>query len=473
MKKGRDTRLTEDELTLGFLLLKYLRTATHHQPANKYNVIGRSGQGEFEACLGRDLSAEERRSAIWLWDELRRLRLIAPSGTDLVAPDDWILVTTAGAEISQDDFNALLNPPQVRTKQLPDAVTGLLQRSELDFELAAALSKLTSDDPPISFLMIDIDFFKKFNDQFGHQVGDKVLGRVGQVVSSVVAGKGKAFRYGGEELTALLPNHTVDEALPIAERIRKGIEDIRLSSHLECRVTASLGVATFPDTCTNVENLVGDADRALYKAKEEGRNCVRLAERRSSGQPVTRPASAKLVIGFAPAESKEFLQHVLAVDAPGTSLWSPPVTGYGSTKDICNALYIRCRISNVGGRPATQCVVTLDQVSSQGTALESESSPLYWTHADSAGARALAPSDNGFVDVCAVYRGSTDLRALSQMGRKGYGRLPRPGEYTFDITATDFDSGSQDSIRMTVSVGLADWDDIKVVSVTKGDEVES
>lgn len=463
--------MTDEETNLGYSILEYLRNEAKKGPSNKFNVIGRSGQGEFEMSLNRRLSKQERQTAIWLWDELRRLRLISPTGTDLVAPDDWVLVTPLGEEISKDDFANLLNPIKSPIPPAPDAVTGLRLRLELNDELSGLSGKV--GDSPVSFLMLDIDFFKKFNDQFGHQVGDEVLGRVGQVISDVVTGKGQAFRYGGEELTALLPNHSIDEALPIAERIRKGVENIRLPSRPECRVTASLGVATFPDTCTAIENLVGDADRALYKAKEGGRNCVRFADRMDSGQPVTKPASANLVISFAPAESEEFCQYVLAVNSPVASLWSPPVTGYGSAKELCNALYIRCRISNVGGRAATRCVVSIDQVSGLDAVQEPDKSVLFWTHADNADPRALAAGDNAFVDVCAVYRGGTEfLQVLSEKGRKGYGRLPRPGEYAFEISAMDFDSGSQDSAQMTVVVGTKDWDDMAVQSFTRSSTLE-
>jgi hypothetical protein len=99
--------VTADEIKLGFLLLQHLRAATPNRPAHKFNVIGRSARGEFESSLGRDISPAEKQSLIWIWDELRRSRLIAPTGTDLVNPDDWVMVTPKGMSISESDLAAM------------------------------------------------------------------------------------------------------------------------------------------------------------------------------------------------------------------------------------------------------------------------------------------------------------------------------------------------------------------------------
>ena len=153
--------MTDEEINLGYSILEYLRNELQKGHSNKFNVIGRSGQGEFEMSLNRRLSEQERQTAIWLWDELRRLRLISPTGTDLVAPDDWVLVTPLGEKVSKDDFANLLSPMKVQIPSAPDAVTGLRQRLELNEALFGLSGNV--GDSPVSFLMLDIDFFKKFN----------------------------------------------------------------------------------------------------------------------------------------------------------------------------------------------------------------------------------------------------------------------------------------------------------------------
>lgn len=84
---------------------------------------------------------------------------------------------------------------------------------------------------PLSFIMIDLDHFKNFNDTYGHSVGDEVLKATAQVVATVVRGKGEAYRYGGEEISVILPNHALVEAAAVAERIRNEIERVRIIHH--------------------------------------------------------------------------------------------------------------------------------------------------------------------------------------------------------------------------------------------------
>ena len=130
--------VTPDEIKLGFLLLQHLRVATPNRPAHKFNVIGRSTRGEFESWLGRDISSTEKQSLIWIWDELKRARLISPTGTDLVNPDDWVVATPKGMTISESEFTAMFGdePSNAgKSQRLLDAVTGIFQRAELDADL--------------------------------------------------------------------------------------------------------------------------------------------------------------------------------------------------------------------------------------------------------------------------------------------------------------------------------------------------
>jgi pyrimidine deaminase RibD-like protein len=99
--------VSPDEIKLGYALLKYLRMSTQHRPVSKYNVIGVSGPGEFAMSLRTDFLPNEKQELIWVWDELKRQRLISATGTDMVHPDDWITVTSKGQTISEADFDAM------------------------------------------------------------------------------------------------------------------------------------------------------------------------------------------------------------------------------------------------------------------------------------------------------------------------------------------------------------------------------
>ena len=122
--------------------------------------------------------------------------------------------------------------------------------------------------------MIDIDYFKRFNDTYGHDAGDAVLQSVGKFVSLCVREGDIACRYGGEEFTLIMPGASLESAFARAEELRKGIQSLQMShagKPLE-PITLSLGVAAFPDYGETGEMVIQAADAALYRAKDNGRN---------------------------------------------------------------------------------------------------------------------------------------------------------------------------------------------------------
>jgi diguanylate cyclase (GGDEF)-like protein len=128
-------------------------------------------------------------------------------------------------------------------------------------------------------LFMDIDFFKRVNDAHGHLVGSRVLVEVGAVLRACVRDSDTVVRYGGDEFVVLLVETNADEAMIVAERMRKMVEaePFVKEAGLEVRLTISIGIAAFPEHATTKQNLLNLADQAMYRGKESTRNVVYLA----------------------------------------------------------------------------------------------------------------------------------------------------------------------------------------------------
>jgi diguanylate cyclase (GGDEF)-like protein len=172
---------------------------------------------------------------------------------------------------------------RLRNQALRDGLTGLYNRRFLEEMQERMALDADRRKAPLSAIMIDLDHFKKLNDTFGHSAGDAVLREVATAVLSCLRGTDVACRYGGEELAVLLPDCALDVAVARAEQIRARIAELsRTGSAIS--VTASLGVASMPDTCMRAADLLPGADAALYEAKRQGRDRVVVAASRSSAQ---------------------------------------------------------------------------------------------------------------------------------------------------------------------------------------------
>lgn len=164
-----------------------------------------------------------------------------------------------------------------------DGLTGIANRRAFDERLTAEWSRAARDRQAVSLLMLDVDFFKRYNDGYGHQQGDECLRKVATAMAGAVFRAADfAARYGGEEFVILMPGASAKGAMAVAERVCMRIAELGMPhahSDVAAHVTASVGVATMIATPeTHAEALVAAADAALYSAKHAGRNRVAAAD---------------------------------------------------------------------------------------------------------------------------------------------------------------------------------------------------
>ena len=161
-----------------------------------------------------------------------------------------------------------------------DALTSLPNRAAFDERLATLTHVFDRYARPFSVLVLDVDFFKKFNDTHGHEAGDRVLQHVASVVRATVRDVDTPARLGGEEFVVLMPETTLRQSADAAERLRRSIEARTVSwNGRPLSVTVSIGAASCPDCTTTAAEVLKLADEALYRAKADGRNRVASARR--------------------------------------------------------------------------------------------------------------------------------------------------------------------------------------------------
>lgn len=168
----------------------------------------------------------------------------------------------------------------VRKEAMTDGLTGLANRKSFDSQIARAIEEAETNEAQLTLLMIDIDHFKAFNDNYGHQIGDQVLRLVARTLTDGVKGRDLAARYGGEEFAIILPETPLQAGVSVANSLRRAVESKevfnRTSNENLGQITLSVGVAEFASGETP-EELVDRADAALYTAKHNGRNQVAAA----------------------------------------------------------------------------------------------------------------------------------------------------------------------------------------------------
>ena len=230
----------------------------------KYEFIGNREVGSF-ICI--PLSSKSRKFGVVL---------IEHKYQNTFDIENLRLLITIGKQVSMAIENAELyaNLQEVANT---DGLTQVNNRVYFHEKIIKDFNQAKEEGYYLSLAICDIDFFKKFNDTYGHLFGDVVLKTVAQTIKSSIRSTDTVARFGGEEFVVIMPRTNLNEAFEKVESLRKMIETTVVNDNLiSASVTASFGVACYPENSMTQHELIKHADKALYTAKESGRNCVKV-----------------------------------------------------------------------------------------------------------------------------------------------------------------------------------------------------
>ena len=169
---------------------------------------------------------------------------------------------------------------KIRDSAYIDGLTQIYNRKYMDIFLPKKTKAYVHNNINFAIVMFDIDYFKKFNDTYGHQFGDLVLRELSKIVSKNIREIDVLFRYGGEEFVIFMPNITKETVFNRIDNMRKRVADLIIVDEkgMSAQVTCSFGISVFPSASNdgNIKKLINEADTALYFSKESGRNKVTL-----------------------------------------------------------------------------------------------------------------------------------------------------------------------------------------------------
>lgn len=228
-----------------------------------------------------------------------------------------IIVSQAGASLESARAHA-----QLKLGGNIDGLTGLYTHRYFQETLANELSRARRFKYPVCLVMLDIDHFKRYNDTFGHPEGDIVLKTIAGIIKHNVRSYDTVARYGGEEITIILPYTMREKAKPLAERIRREVALYPFKGAKEVKVTISIGLASYPDNAHTRQEIIQRADQALYLAKEGGRNriCSSLTSSKGLVRLVFCPPVLDTFYGFVLQGIRDVMADVgnveLSVRAP-------------------------------------------------------------------------------------------------------------------------------------------------------------
>jgi len=209
-------------------------------------------------------------------DEVMGTLIVASHRPDAYTPGQVLVLERLALQISMPIENSRLYAG-VEQRARVDELTGLFNRRHFEERFREEIERHARHNNLLSFLMIDLDSFKTYNDMYGHPSGDQVLNKIGKVIKSSIRGSDQAFRYGGDEFVVILPETTVDDAYMVAERTRQHIAAAMEAQGIA--VTCSGGLAGYPADGMMYGELVTMADTALYYAKSTGGNRIYLSSK--------------------------------------------------------------------------------------------------------------------------------------------------------------------------------------------------
>ena len=212
----------------------------------------------------------------------RFLAAVTPPGVIPIGQGDMQTIAFLGAMIFGFLLTMAFAVMMFREKQVElanlaekDPLTGMNNRLSLDSIADKYMQRAERQGMPLSVVLFDLDHFKRVNDEFGHQVGDRVLSEVARRIGRIIRGEDVAFRFGGEEFLALLPGASLDQAERVAERLRSAIGEapVDIGEH-RLGLTASFGVVQYTPGRENWDDCIKRVDDALYRAKRGGRDRI-------------------------------------------------------------------------------------------------------------------------------------------------------------------------------------------------------
>ncbi len=188
---------------------------------------------------------------------------------------DKIFLGASVVKFGFSDFVDLQYQSRLEEIVTTDALTGLASRRQYDFSFDAMATRAEAEHSLLSILVMDMDGLKQINDSHGHQMGGYAIVEVSNIIRGVLEDHGLVCRYGGDEFVGCFPGLSQDQACALAEQVREQVADHHfVKDGIMLQPTISIGVATFPGDVDNPKELFTTADRALYRAKRAGRNCV-------------------------------------------------------------------------------------------------------------------------------------------------------------------------------------------------------
>lgn len=243
-----------------------------HQARIELNEVSEYCQKSWEAVFkSQEPVFREKVTSVPLIVENKILGIITAEN---LKKDDFDNFSILGSQLALEIRKVKLYE-RIQELAITDGLTGIFVRRHFLERFQEEMARSVSYNLKFSFLMVDIDHFKRQNDTYGHLVGDVILKEIAQILKANLREIDLLGRYGGEEFSIVLPDTNRIGAIQAAERIRLSVEKYCFKAYEELiKVTISVGIAIFPDNATNAQRLIDCADSALYQAKQEGRNRV-------------------------------------------------------------------------------------------------------------------------------------------------------------------------------------------------------